>query len=77
MGIWYFFAPYDKYVEPYIKIAVGDYEKLKKKWGKDDALETYLLCIAHELSHYYQWINELKLTSMGEERQATIYQKKL
>lgn len=32
-----------------------------------------LRTLAHELSHYYQWLNDLKLTPIGEERQATSY----
>ena len=32
-----------------------------------------LLTIAHELTHYFQWINALKLTPIGQERQATKY----
>ena len=59
--------------EPYISIAVGDYSTLIKKWGVDDTLSTILRDIAHELTHYFQWINDIKLTPIGEERQATMY----
>jgi len=41
--------------------------------GRDNALASILMSIAHELTHYFQWINNLPLTLMGEERQATIY----
>lgn len=41
--------------------------------GKDSALTAILLTIAHELTHYFQWINSLTLTSIGRERQATKY----
>ncbi len=68
-----FFEPFDYSVEPYIKIATGDYENLKESMGKDNALATILVSIAHELTHYYQWINNLKLTDIGRERQATQY----
>ena len=60
-------------VEPHIRVAAGDYHDLCEKWGKDNALASILLTIAHELTHYYQWINSLKLTAIGEERQATRY----
>ena len=43
------------------------------KWGKDSALTAILSTIAHELTHYFQWINALKLTPIGQERQATNY----
>lgn len=68
-----FLGPYDYSVEPYIKIATGDYLELKDKYGRDNALATILTCIAHEITHYYQWINNLQLTDIGRERQATRY----
>jgi predicted SprT family Zn-dependent metalloprotease len=46
---------------------------MEAKWGKDDALARILATIAHELTHYFQWINNLKLTPMGRERQANQY----
>jgi hypothetical protein len=29
--------------------------------------------MAHELTHYFQWLNQLDLTLIGEERQAKRY----
>ena len=60
-------------IEPYIRVATGDYKDLCLKWGKDSALTAILITMAHELTHYYQWINSLHLTLIGEERQATKY----
>lgn len=60
-------------IEPYIRIAAGDYNELCKKWGKDSALTSILFTLAHELTHYFQWINNLSLTDIGAERQATVY----
>lgn len=37
------------------------------------ALAATLSTIAHELTHYFQWINSLQLTPIGEERQAARY----
>lgn len=69
-----FWSTEDDYtVEPYIRIAAGDYDDLCRKWGKDNALAATLSTIAHELTHYFQWINSLQLTPIGEERQATRY----
>ena len=68
-----FTGPYNKYLEPYIRVSAGDYNELLEKNGKDNALAAYLVSIAHELTHYFQWINDLKLTEMGEERQANQY----
>ena len=69
-----FRSTYDDYtVEPYILLAAGDYNDLCKKRGKDNALAAILFAMAHELTHYFQWINSLKLTPIGQERQATKY----
>ncbi len=68
-----FFEPFSCLDEPYIKIAVGDYDELKKEIGRDAALATILCSIAHEITHYYQWINNIQLTEIGRERQATQY----
>lgn len=61
--------------EPYIRIAAGDYRELleKRNWPKDNILACYLTVISHELTHYFQWVNGVNLTPIGEERQATRY----
>ncbi|MCM3196769.1 hypothetical protein [Priestia megaterium] len=56
-----FFAPYEKDVEPYIRIATGDYTDLIRERGKIDALYAMLDSIAHELCHYQQWLEDKKL----------------
>ena len=58
---------------PYIRLAVGDYEELVAERGEDGALWSILESFTHELTHYYQYINLLPLTLMGEERQAKRY----
>lgn len=68
-----FFEPGDIFEEPYIRLATGDYEEMQKKYGKDDALAAILRTMAHELTHYFQWINQIELTPLGAERQATHY----
>lgn len=72
-----FFRPANRDVEPYIRIATGDYTELVQKYGVDNALATILWSIAHELTHYFQWLNDLDLTFIGEERQATNYANKI
>lgn len=66
-----FLGPYDKLEEPYIRIAVGNYCQKKTKRGKRDALISYFYVIAHELTHYFQWLNQIEITEIGEERQAS------
>ena len=68
-----FFETISYKVEPYIRIAVGDYNDRCISWGKESAMIAILLTISHELTHYFQWINDLKLTPIGKERQATMY----
>jgi len=51
-----FFAPFDLRVEPYIRIATGDYPVLKKQCGRDNALAQYIHSLSHELIHYWQWL---------------------
>ena len=68
-----FFEPTSYKDEPYIRIAVGDFCESCQKFGKENAILSVLEIISHELTHYFQWINELELTSIGKERQATMY----
>lgn len=68
-----FFEPFSYSVEPYIRIATGDYDELKHKVGRDNALARILASLSHEITHYYQWINGIELTSIGIERQASRY----
>ena len=70
-----FFEPSDYVTEPYIRIATGDYTTLVRARGYDNAMTAILLSIAHELTHYFQWINGIHLTQIGYERQATMYSK--
>lgn len=56
-----FFEPFSKDVEPYIKVASGEYEELKEEGGQDNALSSILASIAHELAHYFQWIHDKTL----------------
>lgn len=68
-----FFMPLDKLKEPYARVATGFYHDDLLERGKDNSLASVLLTIDHELTHYFQWINNIQLTEIGEERQATIY----
>lgn len=72
-----FFAPYDKNVEPYIRVATGDYYDMLNARGKNNALASILASIAHELTHYYQWINDFELSQLEEEKQAEAHAKKI
>ena len=60
-----FFEPYDKNVEPYIRVATGDYLQDKQKLGKDNALAGILGTLAHEVVHYFQWIDD-EMTAEAE-----------
>lgn len=69
-GVWDIFAPYDHSLEPYVRIAVGDYISLVEKRGEMNAAYTLLECLAHELTHYYQWLAEWEMNNVLEEKQA-------
>lgn len=71
------FLPYNRFEEPYIRVATGEYSKDLAIYGRDNSIAGVLGTIAHELTHYYQWINNLKQTDRGMEQQAYIYSKKI
>jgi hypothetical protein len=64
-----FFAPYDKNVEPFIRIATGDYSELIEERGKKDALYAMLDSIAHEIIHYQQWLENRELNEEEAEEE--------
>ena len=74
-----FFGPFDKTVEPYARIAVGDYYDLLEEWGKDNALGGILGSMIHELTHYFQWLknNDDFWDDQKKERQAKYYTKEI
>ncbi len=51
-----FFAPWKPDVEPYIRIATGDYPAERAEFGRNNALAGYLASLAHEMIHYHQWV---------------------
>jgi hypothetical protein len=65
-----FFAPWNRKVEPYIRIATGDYPLLRKERGRDNALAAFLNSFAHELVHYQQWVATNVLSERGVRRRA-------
>ncbi len=65
------FLPYSKSVEPYARVSVGDYEMVKEKRGRDNALAGILTSVAHELTHYFRWIDDSEYDDIKrEERKA-------
>ena len=51
-----FFYPYDRVEEPYIRLATGDYPKLRKKNDRDDALAIMLMSLARQIVRYQDWV---------------------
>ena len=72
-----FLGSYDISEEPYIKVSVGDYCTMLEEVGKDNALAGIICSIAHELTHYFQWIKFhdiwMDLDERKSERQALYY----
>lgn len=65
-----FFAPFDLTVEPYIRIATGDYSEERDERGRDNALASYLYSLAHEVLHYQQWIRGHDLSEDGVDEES-------
>lgn len=66
-----FFAPWDRRVEPYIRIATGDYPELRRERGRDNALAAYLCSLSHEVIHYRQWVEAGEIWEQGVTRRAS------
>ena len=60
-----FFAPWAAEVEPYIRVATGDFSKEQNERGRDNALAGFLHSVAHEIVHYQQWIDTGEITERG------------
>ena len=60
-----FFGPFEMHVEPFIRIATGDYPELKRSRGRDDALAAYIISLSHEIAHYYQWLERRPMSERG------------
>ena len=65
-----FFAPYSQEVEPFIRIATGDYLELKAARLRDNALAAFITSLSHEVIHYFQWVNTGKVHEKGVSTQA-------
>lgn len=68
-----FCGPYDPMLEPYIKIACGKYSDSLNQKEAAFEITSILTSLAHEITHYYQWLNRLELSYRREEYQATWY----
>lgn len=66
----FFFWPANRYDEPYIKLAAGDYNELLERLGRDDAIATILIALLQEITHYFQWINGLEFADPSLDEQA-------
>jgi hypothetical protein len=65
-----FFAPWDRTVEPYIRVATGDYPHLLKSEGRDNALAAFLHSLSHEVVHYLQWVETGEIWERGVVKRA-------
>ncbi len=66
-----FYEPYDRMEYPRIRVSKGNYLLACNKHGKDNALAGILCSIAHELTHYFQWVRATNDSEEKEERQAS------
>ena len=67
-----FWCPDDPDGKPSIRIATGDYPSWRAEIGnRDDALAGFLGSLAHEVIHYFQWLETGDTTERGVEVRAT------
>ena len=71
LGSASFFAPDSRLDAPYVRIATGDFPKLRRSRGQDSAIAAFLHSLAHELVHYDQWVAGSALTERGVVRKAS------
>jgi hypothetical protein len=71
-----FFAPRSRHVEPFVRVATGDYSRLRAEMGRNNALAVTIHSLCHELVHYRQWWEKRKMTERGVELRATWILKK-
>ncbi len=62
--------PDDPMAEPYIRLAVGDYNALCEERGKDNAMASLLYTMASQITYYYQWLRGMDLSDEEAERLA-------
>jgi hypothetical protein len=60
-----FFAPWNRNEEPYIRLATGDYQGLKRKYGKHAALGMNIESMARQIVRYQNWVRTGKLSDRG------------
>ena len=70
---WGSFRYFDTFDEPYIRIPTGNYLDQSEYAGKKEAAYAILSSLVHELTHYFQWVNQFEQTDRGSEWQANYY----
>lgn len=69
-----FFEPSSRTVEPYARIAAGTMDDFADEYAIKNSICEILCSIAHELTHYFQWINHMEAcTNPKIEWQAVYY----
>lgn len=74
---WGSFRFFDTFDEPYIRIPTGDYLIRAEIEGKEIAALSILSSLVHELTHYFQWVNDFEQTDRGSEWQANYYRNRI
>jgi hypothetical protein len=65
-----FLGPYDKSLEPYIRVASGDYQELTSERGEENAIAAILISVARQIIHYQQWIEDREFNEQEAEEEA-------
>jgi len=59
------FLPWNRKLEPYIRIATGEFQALRRARGRDNALAAHLHSLSHEIVHYRQWVETGRAWEQG------------
>jgi hypothetical protein len=65
------FMPWARTLEPYIRIATGDYSEIRRERGRDNALAVYLHVLTLQVLHYREWVETGDSSNRGKDARAT------
>lgn len=68
-----FLPPDERWRNPRIRIATGDFEEIVRDEDEDTAEEELIYSICYQITFYFQWLNHVQLTEIGQKRQASYY----
>jgi DNA-directed RNA polymerase subunit L len=70
-----FFAPFEMKVEPYIRVATGDFQAQKAIVGTNAAILALLFDLTKQILHYFQWCKDgsVEVRSLSQKAKQTLW----